>query len=192
MWTAISAPSSAATPGAASQRRSPSSERPPRRSRCTSGCSARAVFQALERREMTYGGALIAALLEESREIEVRLGDRRVAGERRVILAHRFVDRSLVLEHDAEVEMRDAVLRRELDRFAIQRFGLVERLRGVAHSAEVDTRVDMGRIDAKRVAICGFRVERGADALEGDAELEPIVRGLREPGGKRGGAALGE
>src|SRR5690606_30284898 len=96
--------SSAATRGGASRRASRWSVRPPRRSRCTKSCSARAVFHSLERREVTQCHALVAALLEQPREVEVGLGDRRLACERRLIFAHGLVDRTLVLEHDTEIE----------------------------------------------------------------------------------------
>src|SRR5690606_13705261 len=129
---------SAATRGGASRRASRWSVRPPRRSRCTKSCSARAVFHSLERREVTQCHALVAALLEQPREVEVGLGDRRLACERRLIFAHGLVDRTLVLEHDTEIEVCDAVLRRERNRLAIERFGLVEGARGVPHPAEID------------------------------------------------------
>src|SRR5690606_20808181 len=188
--TAGCAPSSVATRAEESRASSPWRSRPRERSGCTA--SLPAVLQALERREVAQRRALVAALLEQPGEIEMRLRHRRLALERPAILAHRLVDRALVLENDAEIEMRDAVPGLEVDRLTVQRFGLGERLSRMPHPAEVDPRVDMALVDAERIPVRRLGIERRADALERDAELEPVIGRFREPRRERLRAALGE
>lgn len=114
-------------------------------------------------------------VLEQARQVEVRVGDRAIELERALVRGDRLGAPAAIFERDAEVEpvQRDVIAR--ADREPVQRFGIAELAAIVVQPAEVVVGVGEIGTAGDRAAVCRHRAGHVA-ILEREAALVVIDR----------------